>query len=311
MSQIGRNDPCPCGSGKKYKKCCLGKTSEQINPQQPVSKLKNILTYKDVNPMTTSQIFSRLQALGVAVDEPQFLAGVDQFNSAQALSESWFENHRVTAKGKDDDFLWLAAWVLWERLAPPDRLCMETIDELIHQGGKLSDQGDSRAACDIWLKAWNGLLHWITPGVTTADELEEMVGSDYFLMNYYQDLEMELHNAGTEDPAYFEKRIDYCRAFCRIFPDYSKQVIHNMRRAICDTYVSLNRYDEAVKELDALVKDFPDNPWSFIQYGDFYKFDGHPIQDNTKAIAHYEKALQVCTDDYDKQAVEERLEDFE
>jgi methionyl aminopeptidase len=23
--KIGRNDPCPCGSGKKYKKCCMGK----------------------------------------------------------------------------------------------------------------------------------------------------------------------------------------------------------------------------------------------------------------------------------------------
>lgn len=23
--KVGRNDPCPCGSGKKYKKCCLGK----------------------------------------------------------------------------------------------------------------------------------------------------------------------------------------------------------------------------------------------------------------------------------------------
>jgi len=23
--KIGRNDPCPCGSGKKYKKCCFGK----------------------------------------------------------------------------------------------------------------------------------------------------------------------------------------------------------------------------------------------------------------------------------------------
>jgi len=22
MKKIGRNDPCPCGSGKKYKKCC-------------------------------------------------------------------------------------------------------------------------------------------------------------------------------------------------------------------------------------------------------------------------------------------------
>jgi uncharacterized protein YecA (UPF0149 family) len=25
-SKVGRNDPCPCGSGKKYKKCCGGAT---------------------------------------------------------------------------------------------------------------------------------------------------------------------------------------------------------------------------------------------------------------------------------------------
>jgi uncharacterized protein len=25
--KVGRNDPCPCGSGKKYKKCCEGKES--------------------------------------------------------------------------------------------------------------------------------------------------------------------------------------------------------------------------------------------------------------------------------------------
>jgi uncharacterized protein YecA (UPF0149 family) len=24
-TKLGRNDPCPCGSGKKYKKCCLNK----------------------------------------------------------------------------------------------------------------------------------------------------------------------------------------------------------------------------------------------------------------------------------------------
>jgi hypothetical protein len=28
MSEIGRNDPCPCNSGKKYKKCCLLKQGE-------------------------------------------------------------------------------------------------------------------------------------------------------------------------------------------------------------------------------------------------------------------------------------------
>ncbi|WP_419658684.1 SEC-C metal-binding domain-containing protein [Desulfosarcina variabilis] len=23
LQKVGRNDPCPCGSGKKYKKCCM------------------------------------------------------------------------------------------------------------------------------------------------------------------------------------------------------------------------------------------------------------------------------------------------
>jgi len=28
MSKFGRNDPCPCGSGKKYKNCCLNRSGE-------------------------------------------------------------------------------------------------------------------------------------------------------------------------------------------------------------------------------------------------------------------------------------------
>ena len=28
--KIGRNAPCPCGSGKKYKKCCLNKSKIQF-----------------------------------------------------------------------------------------------------------------------------------------------------------------------------------------------------------------------------------------------------------------------------------------
>lgn len=28
--KIGRNDPCPCGSGKRFKKCHLGKTLEDV-----------------------------------------------------------------------------------------------------------------------------------------------------------------------------------------------------------------------------------------------------------------------------------------
>jgi tetratricopeptide (TPR) repeat protein len=29
MAAISRNAPCPCGSGRKYKKCCLGKSENE------------------------------------------------------------------------------------------------------------------------------------------------------------------------------------------------------------------------------------------------------------------------------------------
>ena len=29
---VRRNDPCPCGSGKKYKKCCLGEADPTPDP---------------------------------------------------------------------------------------------------------------------------------------------------------------------------------------------------------------------------------------------------------------------------------------
>jgi hypothetical protein len=29
MEKVGRNDPCPCGSGKKFKKCCESKVAKR------------------------------------------------------------------------------------------------------------------------------------------------------------------------------------------------------------------------------------------------------------------------------------------
>lgn len=43
MAKIGRNDSCPCGSGKKYKKCCLGRP-------QNISAVKSDL-YDDINTL--------------------------------------------------------------------------------------------------------------------------------------------------------------------------------------------------------------------------------------------------------------------
>jgi methionyl aminopeptidase len=41
-TKISRNAPCPCGSGKKYKRCCLGKTTSQPNSDMQYAKKHRI-----------------------------------------------------------------------------------------------------------------------------------------------------------------------------------------------------------------------------------------------------------------------------
>ena len=66
MSKIGRNDPCPCGSGAKHKKCCLnkpiledgGNTAFAVAPLVEAEAFKLLIEcsepfrrfYKDVRP---------------------------------------------------------------------------------------------------------------------------------------------------------------------------------------------------------------------------------------------------------------------
>lgn len=43
VRKIGRNDPCPCGSGKKYKFCCLNKPKSPIDLIESVQERKKVL----------------------------------------------------------------------------------------------------------------------------------------------------------------------------------------------------------------------------------------------------------------------------
>ncbi len=41
MAKIGRNEPCPCGSGKKYKQCCLAKDEQAASAAADASRTSN------------------------------------------------------------------------------------------------------------------------------------------------------------------------------------------------------------------------------------------------------------------------------
>lgn len=39
--EVGRNDPCTCGSGKKYKKCCALKLNNQKRVYTPINSMNS------------------------------------------------------------------------------------------------------------------------------------------------------------------------------------------------------------------------------------------------------------------------------
>ncbi|HHW49496.1 MAG TPA: hypothetical protein GXX14_12890 [Clostridiaceae bacterium] len=318
MNKIGRNDPCPCGSGKKYKKCCIDKPILEIEEMVPRLNYENSMqhfgsfwTYDEVNQISTEEIINKLISLGIPFEKETFLEDIEKFCSAEELSDNWFTTFKVTAKGRDEDFPWIAAWILWERLAPSNKMCMEQMSDLVEKGYEYMEKNDSRSASDIWLDVWEAIKYRTKPGFKTLDYFDNMFTESFFITNFVQDLADELFNAGSENPAYYEKCIKYCKEFCSYFPEQSGTIIHNMRTTIAECYLYLKRVDEAKKELDSLIRDYPDNPWSYITYGDMYNnfVEGVP-KDFKRAREFYEKALLFAKDEIDKQIIEDKLKDL-
>jgi len=56
MAKIGRNAPCPCGSGKKYKKCCLS-GKDRAKRHSPVrKKIRFIPVYTELDKLSNSVV---------------------------------------------------------------------------------------------------------------------------------------------------------------------------------------------------------------------------------------------------------------
>ena len=52
-AKLGRNDPCPCGSGKKYKKCCHDKhkhkTFKAKNMTGKIANISDLVLPKEIS----------------------------------------------------------------------------------------------------------------------------------------------------------------------------------------------------------------------------------------------------------------------
>ena len=112
MGKIGRNDPCPCGSGKKYKKCCLRKEEEERRKKA----LKQDADWEE----DEIDIEESMKKAATGVEECDDLHGFDEFAEFEP--------------GKDVELLPVERDILgtWEekvtKVSDPDELHKEIVE---------------------------------------------------------------------------------------------------------------------------------------------------------------------------------------
>ena len=91
------------------------------------------------------------------------------------------------------------------------------------------------------------------------------------ISNYVQFLEMELKNAGLNDPAYHQKRIEFCRELLQ-WCGSDEQLVSSSRIAIADAHFDDGDEAECDKLFEGWLRDDPNWDVGYIAWADCYQF---------------------------------------
>lgn len=265
-------------------------------------------SYEEIRELSTDKILKKLHDFGIPMTPEQFLEDVQNAYGSIEIAERWEEQYTITAEHFDLDFPWMAAIVLWERLAP-DVMSNEKLDDLIYQGYDILEYNhDEAKACTIWLEVWEHLKQRFEPDVKSIEAAAKRFDDTFELYNWCQDVELYLGDAGLENSDYYHQRITYCREFCQRFPETEEAILVNMKRADAESHFFLGKIEEGEKLFQDLVNQFPQSAWGYIGWGDMYclKMKNIPLPvDYVKAEKIYKTALKNNVDE--PQVIRDRL----
>ncbi len=155
-------------------------------------------------------------------------------------------------------------------------------DEKIRLGYEYAKKGESDKACDVWLDAFEGIKT-----IYEEEKPENMSEFDKkydwyepFLINFVQDLEIELLSAARKSAEYFNKRIVYCEEMIIMLDEDDLLTIENTKRAIADSHYELGSKDECDRLYSTWLKEDPSWGWGYIGWSDCYVFGTKEIEPN-------------------------------
>jgi len=256
----------------------------------------------DAQRLTDAQLLDKLRGFGIELDRAGLERLCQDALSAQEVASGLLDRHLShSARGtQESDWVWLAVLTLWQRWWPA-KPCLETIDDKIQEGYQRLAQ-DLGAATDTWLAAWSDVLHLCdAAGITTIGGFDGQFPMTQSLFNWHQDLEMELGNAGLDDPAKLQTRITVGEQVLRRFTDCDQLVVENWRRAVAEAWFWLGDTTTA----DQMYKDWLDHDpqWG---YGWIGWASGYMPPARTNAPTDYQRAEDLLRQGHAVSGVRDR-----
>ena len=152
-------------------------------------------------------------------------------------------------------------------------------DDKIQLGYDHVKKNELIEACDIWLDAWEDIKAIFTEEkLGNLDKLDKKYSWHEFLVNFVQDLEMELGNAGQEKEEYHRKRINYCEEMLETLDGSDNLTIENTKRAIAESYYALGDSEECDRLYTNWLEEDPHWGWGYIAWSDCYGFGTNKIE---------------------------------
>jgi tetratricopeptide (TPR) repeat protein len=99
-NKTSRNDPCPCNSGKKYKKCCLEKDQAAERAELTHAAAK-VVTAEQTKKKAAREAFEASQALDEASNAVIDLLDAGQLDEAERAAHELLERYPEVPDGHE------------------------------------------------------------------------------------------------------------------------------------------------------------------------------------------------------------------